>query len=83
MGNVKLNNLLYEDDPILISETGTSLHSCLDDLRPYVQKRKLTVNSKKTEAMTVKKRQYPAQMHCFNHKKEPLETKHSRTLQEC
>ena len=73
LGNIKLSNLLYADDLILISETRRSLQSCLDNLQAYCQKWKLTVNNKKTKVMVVEKRQSSAQMHCFSFKKVPLE----------
>ena len=60
LGNIKLNNLLYADDLILISETRTGLQSCLDNLQAYCQKWKLTVNNKKTKVMVVEKRQSSA-----------------------
>ena len=37
-GNIKLSDLLYADDPILISETKTGLQSCLGNLQAYCQK---------------------------------------------
>ena len=73
LGNIKLSNLFYTDDLILISETRTSLQSCLDNLQAYRQKWKLTVNNKNTKVMVVEKRRSSAQMHSFNFKKEPLE----------
>ena len=73
LGNIKLSNLLYADDLILISETKTDLHSCLDNLQAYCQKRKLTVNNKKTKVMVVEKIQSSAQIHRFSFKKEALE----------
>ena len=73
LGNIKLSNLLYADDLILISKTKTGLQSCLDNLQAYCQKWKLMVNNKKTKAMVVEKRQSSAQIHRFNFKKEPLE----------
>ena len=73
LGNIKLSNLLYADDLILISETKTSLQSCSYNLQAYWQKWKLTVNNKKTKVMVVEKRQCSTQMHRFSFKKEPLE----------
>ena len=73
LGNIKLSNLLYADDLILISKTKTGLQSCLDNLQAYCQKWKLMVNNKKTKAMVVEKRPSSAQIHRFNFKKEPLE----------
>ena len=73
LGNIKLNNLLYADDLILISETKTSLQGCLDNLEAYCQKWKLTVNNKRQKSWLWKKRQSPAETHRFSFKKEPLE----------
>ena len=73
MDILKLSNLLYVDDLIVISETRADLQSCLDNLQAYCQKWKLTVNNKKTNIMLMEKRQSPAQMHRFSLKKEPLE----------
>ena len=73
LGNIKLSNLLYADDLILISETKTDLQSCLDNLQAYCQKWKLTVDNKKTKVMVVEKRQSSAQIHRFSFKKELIE----------
>ena len=73
LGNIKLSNLIYVDDLILISETKIDLQSCLDNLQAYCQKWKLTFNNKKTEVMVVKKRQSSAQIHRFSFKNEHLE----------
>ena len=73
LDNIKLSNLLYADDLILISETRTGQQRCLDNLQAYCQKWKLTVNNKKTKVMVVEKRQSSAQIHRFSFKKEPLE----------
>ena len=54
--NIKLSNLLYADDLILISEIRTGLQSCLNNLQAYCQKWKLTVNNKKTKVMIVEMR---------------------------
>ena len=67
LGNIKLSNLLYEDDLILISEIR------IGSLQAYWQKWELTVNNKKTKVMVVEKRQSSAQIHRFSFKKEPLE----------
>ena len=49
LGNIKLSNLLYADDLILISETKTSLQGCLDNLEAYCQKwTKIVAVEKKT-----------------------------------
>ena len=69
LGNIKLSNLLYADDLILISDTKTCLQSCLDNLQAYCQKWKLTVNNKKTKVMVVEKRQSSAQILRFSFKK--------------
>ena len=73
LGNIKLSNLHYADDLILITETKTGLQSCLDNLQAYCQKWRLTVNNKKMEVMVVEKRQSSAQIHRFTLQKEPLE----------
>ena len=43
LGNIKLSNLLYADDLILISETRAALKSCLDNLQTYCQKNPLSI----------------------------------------
>ena len=53
--NIKLSNLLYADDLILIPETRTGLQSCLNNLQAYCQKWKLTVSHKNTKVMVVEK----------------------------
>ena len=73
MGNIKLSNLFYADDLILISETKTGLQSCLDNLQAYCRKWKLTVNNTETKVMVVEKRKSSAQTHHFSFKKDPLE----------
>ena len=73
LGNIEISNLLYADDLILISETRTSLQSCLENLQAYCRNWKLTVNNKKTKVMVVEKKQSSAQMHRFSFEKEPLE----------
>ena len=73
LSNIKLSNLLYADDRILISETRTGLQRFLDNLQAYYQKWNLTVNDKKTKVMVVEKRQSLSQIHHFSFKKEPLE----------
>ena len=52
-----LNNLLYADDLVLLSETSLGLQTCLDKLQQYCYKWKLTVNTRKTKTMIVAKRQ--------------------------
>ena len=73
LSNIKLSNLLYADELILISETRTGLQLFLDNLQAYYQKWNLTVNNKKTKVMLVEKIQSSAQIHRFSFKKEPLE----------
>ena len=72
LSNIKLSNLLYADDRILISETRTGLRF-LDNLQAYYQKWNLTVNDKKTKVMVVEKGQPLAQIHHSSFKKEPFE----------
>ena len=45
--NLTLNNLLYTDDLILVSETSSGLQNCLDRLQEYCDKWRLTVKIKK------------------------------------
>ena len=52
-----LNNLLYADDLVLLSETNLRLQNCLGKLQQYCRRWKLTVNNKKTKAMIIAKRQ--------------------------
>ena len=73
LSNIKLSNLLYADELILISETRTGLQLFLDNLQAYYQMWNLTVNNKKTKVMVVEKIQSSAQIHRFSFKKEPLE----------
>ena len=73
LSNIKLSNLLYADELILISEKRTGLQLFLDNLQAYYQKWNLTVNNKKTKVMLVEKIQSSAQIHRFSFKKEPLE----------
>ena len=47
--NLTLNNLLYADDLVLVSETSSGLQNCLDGLQEYCDKWRLTVNIKKTK----------------------------------
>ena len=47
--NLTLNNLLYADDLVLVSETSSGLQNCLDRLQEYCDKWRLTVNIKKTK----------------------------------
>ena len=47
--NLTLNNLLYTDDLILVSETSSGLQNCLDRLQEYCDKWRLTFNIKKTQ----------------------------------
>ena len=55
LGNIKLSNLLYADDLILISETKTGLQSCLDNLQEYYQKWKLRSTIKRRKSWLWKK----------------------------
>ena len=55
--NLTLNNLLYADDLVLVSETSSGLQNCLDRLQEYCDKWRLTVNIKKPKTMVVEKRQ--------------------------
>ena len=53
--NLTLNNLLYADDLVLVSETSSGLQNCLDRLQEYCDKWRLTINIKKTKTMVVEK----------------------------
>ena len=52
-----LNNLLYANDLVLLSETSLGLQNCLDKLQQYCYKWKLTATTRKTKTMIVAKRQ--------------------------
>ena len=47
MKDLTLNNLLYADDLVLVSETSSGLQNCLDRLQEYCDQWRLTVNIKK------------------------------------
>ena len=49
IGTCKLSHLLYADDLMLLSETKTGLQMCIDKLKEYCDKWKLTVNLKKKQ----------------------------------
>ena len=51
--NLTLNNLLYADNLVLVSETSSGLQNCLDRLQEYCDKWRLTINIKKTKTMVV------------------------------
>ena len=53
--NLTLNNLLYADNLVLVSETSSGLQNCLDRLQEYCDKWRLTINIKKTKTMVVEK----------------------------
>ena len=45
--NLTLNNLLYAEDLLLVSETRSGLRKCLDRLQEYCDQWRLTINIKK------------------------------------
>ena len=51
IGTGKLSHLLYADDLMLLSETKTGLQMCINKLKEYCNKWKLTVNLKKTKVI--------------------------------
>ena len=51
--NLTLNNLLYGEELVLVSETSSGLQNCLDRLQEYCDKWRLTINIKKTKTMVV------------------------------
>ena len=54
IGTGKLSHLLYADDLMLLSETKTCLQMCINKLKEYCNKWKLTVNLKKTKVIIFK-----------------------------
>ena len=71
--NLTLNNLLYTDDLILVSETSSGLQNCLDRLQEYCDKWRLTVNIKKTKTMVAEKRQSSINQTSFTYKNNVLD----------
>ena len=51
--SVSLNCLLYADDLILLSETGTGIQNCLNKLQVYCKKWCLQINLKKTQYLVI------------------------------
>ena len=49
--DLTLNNLLYADDLVFVSETSSGLQNCLDRLQEYCDQWRLTVNIKKTKKL--------------------------------
>ena len=70
--NLTLNNLLYADDLILVSETSSGLQNCLDRLQEYCDKWRLTVNIKNTKTMVVEKGQSSINQTSFTYKNNVL-----------
>ena len=70
--NLTLNNLLYADDLVLVSETSSGLQNCLDKLQEYCDKWRLTVNIKKTKTIVVEKRQSSTNQISFTYKNNAL-----------
>ena len=71
--NLTLNNLLYADDLILVSETSSGLQNCLDRLQEYCDKWKLTVNIKKTKTMVAETQQSSINQSSFTYKSNVLD----------
>ena len=46
LADILVNSLLYADDLILVSESGSGLQNCLKKLQTYCDKWKLKVNTK-------------------------------------
>ena len=70
--NLTLNNLLYVDDLVLVSETSSGLQNYLDRFQEYCDKWRLTVNIKETKTMVVEKRQPPISQTSFTYKNNAL-----------
>ena len=51
LGNTKVNALMYADDLILLSETREGLQNLINKINDFCNKRKLTINAKKTKVM--------------------------------
>ena len=71
--NLTLNNLLYADDLLLVSETSSGLQNCLDRLQEYCDKWRLTVNIKKTKTMVVVRRQSSINQTSFTYRNNALD----------
>ena len=57
LADILVNSLLYADDLILVSESGSGLQNCLKKLQTYCDKWKLKVNTKNRKTMKVEERQ--------------------------
>ena len=65
--------MLYADDLVLVSETSSGLQNCLDRLRGYCDKWRLTVNIKKPKTIVVEKRQSPISQTSITYKNNALD----------
>ena len=70
--NLTLNNLLYADNLVLVSETSSGLQNCLDRLQEYCDKWRLTVNIKKKKTMVAGKQQSSINQTSFIYKNNVL-----------
>ena len=68
-----MNNLLYADDLVLVSETSSGSQNCLDRLQEYCDKWRFTVNIKKPKTMVVEKPQSPINQTSFTYKNNALD----------
>ena len=71
--NLTLNNLLYANDLVLVSETSSGLQRCLDRLQEYCDKWRLNVNIKKPKTMLVEKKQSSINQTSFTYKNNVLD----------
>ena len=51
-----INNLRYADDNVLISDSREELHALLDKIVIESEKRRLSINCKKTECVVISKK---------------------------
>ena len=65
MGGYNLNNLRYADDTVLMAHSEHALQNMLDTVEAASEKRGLTLNISKTEAMTISKK--PQALTCKIH----------------
>ena len=78
--DILVNSLLYADDLILVSESGSGLQNCLKKLQTYCDKWKLKVNTKNTKKyQKVEKRQSHQSEEKFLLRETPIEEYKSYT----
>ena len=63
--NLTLNNLLYADNLVLVSETSCGWQNCLDRPKEYCDKWRLTVNIKKTKTISNQQSTIPTKPNQF------------------